>query len=93
MAFIDPKRDQEDDEDLPGASGLHLELDLKRCPVCKREVNPWQTTCPDCGETAVAASAVPASDFALPPGLLDLDDDEGETDDPSRDEAGGAADR
>ena len=72
MGFVDPKGSHEDDQELPGAAGLFLDLDLKRCPVCRREVTPWQDECPDCGEVAVAASAVPAAGFALP-GLLPED--------------------
>jgi rRNA maturation protein Nop10 len=78
VGFIDPKKDEED-EALPGASGLHLDLDLKRCPSCRRELTPWQERCADCGELGVAASAVPADRFALPD-LSHLDD---ESDDPA----------
>lgn len=66
MGFVDPKKDDEEDEALPGASGLHLDLDLKRCPACRRELTPWQDRCADCGEVGVAASALPADRFALP---------------------------
>lgn len=88
MGFIDPKRDQDDDQDLPGAGGLHLDLDLKRCPSCRREVAPWQSTCPDCGDEVVDATAVPAADFPLAALALDVDDDPDDGDGPD-----GAAER
>jgi hypothetical protein len=85
VGFLDPKRQTDEDDALPGASGLHLDLDLKRCPACRREVAPWQERCPDCGEVAVGASEVPGSGFALPSALTEgLDDevpDDGGTDD------------
>jgi hypothetical protein len=65
MGFLNRK--QEDDQELPG-SGLHLDLEVRRCSQCRREVAPWQEACPDCG-----AGTVPARD--LPPltgGLPDL---------------------
>jgi hypothetical protein len=63
MGFLDPKR--KDDEELPG-SGLHLDLEVKRCPVCRRETLPWETTCPDCGVATVPADQLPARDEGLP---------------------------
>jgi rRNA maturation protein Nop10 len=80
VGFIDPKKDEEDEE-LPGASGLHLDLDLKRCPSCRRELTPWQERCADCGEVGVAASAVPADRFVLPD-LSHLDDPDEPGDEP-----------
>lgn len=66
MGFIDPKKGGEEDEALPGASGLHLDLDLKRCPSCRRELTPWQERCPDCGELGVRSDQIAADTFALP---------------------------
>jgi hypothetical protein len=73
MAFLDPKKQQEDDE-LPGASGLRLDLDVRICPECRRESLPWQDTCEHCGVATVAPSEVPAEHFRLP--NLTLDDEE-----------------
>jgi hypothetical protein len=73
MAFLDPKKKQ-DDEELAGASGLRLDLDVRICPECRRESLPWQDTCPDCGVATVAPTDVPAASFTLP--HLALDDDE-----------------
>jgi rRNA maturation protein Nop10 len=79
VGFLDPKK--KDDDELPGASGLHLDLDTKVCPACRRECLPWQTTCPDCGETAVAPTELPAERAPLDLSHLALDDDDdGETD-------------
>lgn len=76
MGFLNPKQNDDEDEALPGATGLHLDLDLKRCPSCRRELTPWQERCADCGEVGVPASAVPASTFALPDlSHLDVDED------------------
>jgi rRNA maturation protein Nop10 len=70
MAFLDPKKQQEDDE-LPGSSGLRLDLDIRICPECRRESLPWQEECPTCGVPTVAPTALPAQRFVLP----DLDED------------------
>jgi rRNA maturation protein Nop10 len=74
VGFVDPRKDREEDQGLPGAAGLHLDLDLKRCPSCRRELTPWQERCPDCGEVGVAAGEVQPDRFVLP-GLAELDDD------------------
>jgi hypothetical protein len=75
VGFLDPKQRNDEDEALPGATGLHLDLDLKRCPSCRREVDPWRTECPDCGVVPVASTELPGADFPLPPGLRDLADE------------------
>jgi hypothetical protein len=85
MGFIDPKKQQEDDE-LPG-SGLHLDLEQRRCPECRREVLPWQDTCPDCGVAAVLTTELEATGFALPGLTLDdLDGDGPDAGDSDRDD-------
>jgi hypothetical protein len=78
MAFLDPKKQQEDDE-LPGSSGLHLDLDVRICPECRRESLPWQTECATCGVPTVAPADLPAQRFALPD--LDVEDEEDEQED------------
>jgi hypothetical protein len=77
VGFLDPKKLQEDDE-LPGGSGLHLDLETKVCPSCQREALPWQTECEDCGVPTVVRADVPVAEFDLPNLLLD-DDPEYET--------------
>jgi hypothetical protein len=75
VGFLTPNQKDDENEALPGATGLHLDLDLKRCPACRRELTPWQERCNDCGEVGVSASAVPADSFALPDlSHLDVDD-------------------
>ncbi len=86
MGFLNPKSNDDDDL-LPGA-GLHLDIDPKRCPTCRREVQPWQDRCPDCGDVAVPSSELPGRDHPLPPGLRDLVDEDGADD---LDDAGVAA--
>lgn len=82
MGFLDPNKLQEDDE-LPGGSGLHLDLDTKVCPACQREALPWQTECQECGVGTVRRTEVAAPEFELPHLLLDEADD----DRPDRDDA------
>jgi hypothetical protein len=72
VGFLDPNKLQEDDE-LPGGSGLHLDLETKVCPVCQREALPWQTECEDCGVPTVVRADVPVPEFDLPNLLLDDD--------------------
>lgn len=74
MSFIDPKKMQEDDE-LPG-SGVHVDLEAKICPTCRREALPWEARCPSCGVATIAPGEVPARDIPLPPGLRDLDEED-----------------
>jgi hypothetical protein len=89
MGFLDPKNQDDEDDALPGAAGLHLDLDLKRCPACHREVNPWQTRCPDCGEPAVAAAAEDDHDSDGDPHVGDAGDPpDGDADDPPDGDAG-----
>jgi rRNA maturation protein Nop10 len=77
MAFLDPNKKQ-DDEELAGASGLRLDLDVRICPECRRESLPWQDTCPTCGVATVAPTDVPAERFTLPHLALDDEDEEGD---------------
>jgi hypothetical protein len=86
MAFLDPKKQQEDDE-LPGSSGLRLDLDLRICPACRRESLPWQEECPTCGVPTVAPGDVPAQRFVLPA----FDDEDDEDDEGPADETSGGA--
>lgn len=65
MGFLDPDKLQEDDE-LAGGSGLHLDLDTKVCPSCHREALPWQSECEDCGVPTVVRADLPVPQFELP---------------------------
>jgi hypothetical protein len=82
VGFVDPKQSNDEDEALPGASGLYLDLDLKRCPDCRRELTPWQERCGDCGTVGVSASEVPATSYPLPD-LSHLEVDDPSDEDPS----------
>ena len=74
MGFLLPQR--KDDEQPGGGHGLEVDLDLKACPTCRRELQPWQTTCPDDGAAAVQRRDLPRDDLPAPPAHLLADDDE-----------------
>lgn len=76
MGFLDP-RQQEDDESLGGLAGLHVDLDTRICPACRREAAPWQGTCPDCGTATVPPRDLPPASFPLR--HLDVEDGGDET--------------
>lgn len=71
MGFVNRRNDGED-EQLPAAAGLEVDVDPRRCPSCRRETGPWQARCPDCGEVPVRASQLPSAQVDLPPGLAAL---------------------
>lgn len=75
MGFLDPDRHKEEDGELAGSSGLHVDLETKVCPACRREVLPWERICPDCGVTTALPRDLPPQAVALP-SLDDLDGDE-----------------
>jgi hypothetical protein len=78
MGFLN--RNQQDDEELPG-SGLHLDLDVRRCPQCRREAPPWQEDCPDCGVGTVPSRDLPPVEGGLPDlSHLAVDDEPADTD-------------
>lgn len=51
-------------------------VSIKRCEVCRRELLPWQDTCPDDGGRAVAPQEVEPEHDALLARLLADDEDE-----------------
>lgn len=71
MGIVERKRNEE-----PGQSGIGLEidLDLRRCPVCRRDLHPWEQVCPADGSEAVPRVLVTDTDFPGPPTHL-LDDE------------------
>lgn len=83
MGFVtnDPKKA---DDQLPGDSGLTVDLGLRACPQCRREVPEWETRCPDCGVTPVPKAELPSAMPAVPAHLL-ADDDEDSDDENSED--------
>lgn len=71
MGFLTPDKKGGEDETEAGR-GLELDLDVKACPVCRRELLPWQETCPEDGAGAVARADLPPADGpAVPDHLLD----------------------
>jgi hypothetical protein len=59
----DPRR-----EEQPGVgSGLEVDLDVKVCPACRRELHPWEPTCPDDGSTGVERESLQRADLPPPP--------------------------
>lgn len=58
MGFVQKKGG--DEGGGSGGSGLEMDLDLKACAICRRELLPWQDTCPDDGGKAVPKAGLPA---------------------------------
>lgn len=64
MGFLTP--DEKDDEEQPGpGAGLSLDLEVKACPSCRRDLPPWQGTCPDCRVPAVRRAELPPDERGL----------------------------
>lgn len=61
MGLLSPDRRGDEDEGDVGR-GLELDLEIKACPVCRREVLPWQTRCPEHDAEAVPRSDLPPTD-------------------------------
>ncbi|MEX0658125.1 MAG: hypothetical protein WD080_03235 [Egibacteraceae bacterium] len=68
----DPKRQQE--QQPGGESGLHMDLDERLCPTCRRVLHPWESTCPDDDAAGVDRSSLTRADLPPPPAHL-LDDE------------------
>lgn len=76
------KRNNAEEPGGGGGSGLHMDLDERYCVTCRRELMPWQTTCPDDGGKGVPLTELPSSMPPPPAHLLaDEDDDEATVDD------------
>lgn len=58
-----------------GSDSLGLDDEYKRCETCRRELLPWQDTCPDDGGRAVSPGALAADHDPLLARLLAEDDD------------------
>ncbi|MGH8905123.1 MAG: hypothetical protein ACRD0K_01045 [Egibacteraceae bacterium] len=67
MGIVDRKRDEEPGT---GGSGVEVDLDLRRCPVCRRDLHPWERTCPVDGAEAVDRKLLTSTDFPPPPAHL-----------------------
>jgi hypothetical protein len=102
VGFVTRREDDEDDlggllrgqrrgEDDAGdpSTGLDLGDELLRCQVCRRELLPWETTCPDDGGPGVLPSQIAAATDPLLERLLAEEAGDAERpDDPSDDAAG-----
>ncbi|HEY8338446.1 MAG TPA: hypothetical protein VIK95_01180 [Egibacteraceae bacterium] len=76
MGYLTPRR-KRDDEDPGGGTSLHLDLDERVCPQCRRTLPPWQDRCPDDGAAAVDRTALPPPIPPPPPHLLEgLEEDD-----------------
>lgn len=64
----DPKKQEE--QQPGGTSGLHMDLDERVCPRCRRALHPWETTCPDDGTAGVEGSSLTRADLPPPPDHL-----------------------
>ena len=53
-------------------------VSIKRCEVCRRELLPWEDTCPDDGGRAIVPQEVEPEHDALLARLLADDDEAGE---------------
>ncbi len=52
---------------------VHVDLDERACPTCRRDLLPWQPECPDCREPAVLRFGLPPAVPAPPAHLVDED--------------------
>ena len=59
------------EDDGGGGFGLGDDLDPKACPVCRRELLPWQDRCPEDDAAGVRRSELPPVDDPLLARLLD----------------------
>ncbi len=80
MGFVQ-KKGGDEDGGAGGGSGLEMDLDLKACAICRRELLPWQDVCPDDGGRAVPKAGLVAETDPLAERLAAmLDDDPGDDD-------------
>ncbi|CAN5787886.1 hypothetical protein BH24ACT15_BH24ACT15_11320 [soil metagenome] len=70
----DPKKS---DEQQPGGFGLMMDLNVRSCPQCRREVPDWVEECPDCGVPPVPRMSLQSALPDIPAHLLDEDASEG----------------
>ncbi len=70
-------RGPQQEEDGGAGPVLGLDLELRACPTCRRELHPWEDVCPADGSAAVARTSLQRPGLAPPPAHL-LDDEPGE---------------
>jgi hypothetical protein len=70
------KRGGGGDEQEPDGSSPYVDLGLRACPACRRELMAWEERCPEDGTPGVARSELQRTDVPdVPPHLLDEPDD------------------
>ncbi|HWB72540.1 MAG TPA: hypothetical protein VG452_09995 [Egibacteraceae bacterium] len=74
MGVFSKRKDQEEPGGS-GGSGLHIDLEERACPECRRALTPWQATCPHDGAPAVPRAQLPPA-IAPPPAHLLADDED-----------------
>lgn len=75
MGFVTPDPGGGDEAEPDGGDSLDLDLELRACPVCRRELLPWQESCPDHDAEAVPRTELPPSDGPPVPDHLQPDPD------------------
>lgn len=68
------KREESGDEQEPGGSSPWVDLGLRACPVCRRELMGWEERCPDDGAEGVRQADLSTGGLPPVPDHL-LDDD------------------
>lgn len=75
-----------DDENDDGGSTPWLDLGLRVCPACRRELMAWEERCPADGSEGVPQRSVQTDGVPpVPAHLLDDEDDEPSADDTDTD--------
>ncbi|MEE8600842.1 hypothetical protein [Euzebya tangerina] len=78
MGFVTGDRKKGDEQQPGGGSGLTMDLEMRACPACRREVHAWQDNCPDCGVQAVDRTSLASGMPAIPAHLLEDEPDAAE---------------
>ena len=73
--LLGAKKGGQPGEESPQRVSLHLDLDVRACEICRRELLPWQDECPDDGGRAVRREDLPPPADPLAEQLADLDDE------------------
>lgn len=76
MALLAPDPGS-DEEDVEAGRGLDLDLELRACPACRRELLPWQEVCPEDGAEPVPRTQLPPDDGPPVPDHLREDGSDG----------------
>lgn len=77
MGFVTNDKRGGGGEEGGGGPSVELDLDTRVCATCRRELLPWQDTCPDDGGRAVKPGELPPPADPLAERLAaTLDDDD-----------------